>query len=512
MDYYEARDDLDEPPLEQSGPSPIQQFYEGAYIFITGASGFMGKVLLEKLLRTCNVAEIYILVRDKKGVKSQERLASILDDNFFDLLKTKKPYEIKKVKIVTGDCSLPGLGLSEEHKALLSHVNVIFHAAATLSMDQHLRVAYITNVVATKFLLEFAKTLSYLKAFMYISTAYTHAYRDLVEEKFYDVVFDEDHIGQLCNEFDDQQIGAMTPKLIGRWGNTYALTKACAENLISKYDKILPIGVIRPSIVVSVSDKPLRGWINNLYGAIGVVSGTAVGLLRLWCADPDMVADMVPVDLAINMTLAASWEVATKNTRLKIYNSETSSKNPMTYDILRTDNFSFGKNLQTTQCIAVQSFFIVKNKTMFRLYTIWYHVIPAFFIDIFLQLTGRKPQLMSIYAKVYNVNKSLMPYCVEKNISFTSNNVDEMWNSLDPVDKRLFNFDLAALDWHEFWLYALKGMRAYLLNDPIETVSQGVKHTRKLWIRKLVFDSIIWTSLSYLAYIVIRKILRSLFV
>ena len=32
--------------------SPIQQFYQGKTVFITGATGFMGKVLLEKLLRS----------------------------------------------------------------------------------------------------------------------------------------------------------------------------------------------------------------------------------------------------------------------------------------------------------------------------------------------------------------------------------------------------------------------------------------------------------------------------
>lgn len=55
-----------------------------------------------------------------------------------------------------------------------------------------------------------------------------------------------------------------------------------------------------------------------MYGAVGVVMGTAIGLLRFWCADPDMVADMIPVDTAINMTLAATWEVATKNTQLLV--------------------------------------------------------------------------------------------------------------------------------------------------------------------------------------------------
>lgn len=51
MDYYEPRDNLDDLPLETTETSPIQNLFEGKYIFITGASGFMGKVLMEKLLR-----------------------------------------------------------------------------------------------------------------------------------------------------------------------------------------------------------------------------------------------------------------------------------------------------------------------------------------------------------------------------------------------------------------------------------------------------------------------------
>lgn len=53
-----------------------------------------------------------------------------------------------------------------------------------------------------------------------------------------------------------------------------------------------------------------------MYGATGVVLGTATGLLRVWGTDPNQVGDMIPVDMAINMTLAATWEVITKNTQM----------------------------------------------------------------------------------------------------------------------------------------------------------------------------------------------------
>ena len=53
----------------------IQKFYAGKTIFITGASGFMGKVLLEKLLYSCSdVQEILILMRPKRGISGKERV------------------------------------------------------------------------------------------------------------------------------------------------------------------------------------------------------------------------------------------------------------------------------------------------------------------------------------------------------------------------------------------------------------------------------------------------------
>lgn len=56
----------------------IPQFYSQQQIFVTGATGFMGKVLLEKLLRSCPDLEIiYVLVRNRKDKSAQERWKEI---------------------------------------------------------------------------------------------------------------------------------------------------------------------------------------------------------------------------------------------------------------------------------------------------------------------------------------------------------------------------------------------------------------------------------------------------
>ncbi|XP_043481293.1 putative fatty acyl-CoA reductase CG5065 [Leptopilina heterotoma] len=56
----------------------IQQFYTDQSIFITGGTGFVGKILIEKLLRSCpRIKTVYILVREKKGKQFRDRLKEI---------------------------------------------------------------------------------------------------------------------------------------------------------------------------------------------------------------------------------------------------------------------------------------------------------------------------------------------------------------------------------------------------------------------------------------------------
>jgi alcohol-forming fatty acyl-CoA reductase len=48
----------------------ICEFYRGKNVVVTGATGFCGKVLIEKLLRSFeDIGKIYILIRRKKNGK-----------------------------------------------------------------------------------------------------------------------------------------------------------------------------------------------------------------------------------------------------------------------------------------------------------------------------------------------------------------------------------------------------------------------------------------------------------
>lgn len=57
----------------------VPDFFAGKNVLITGGSGFLGKVLIEKLLRSCpDIGNLYLLLREKRGVEPEKRLKDML--------------------------------------------------------------------------------------------------------------------------------------------------------------------------------------------------------------------------------------------------------------------------------------------------------------------------------------------------------------------------------------------------------------------------------------------------
>lgn len=145
---------------------PIPEYFSGKSVFITGGTGFMGKVLIEKLLRSCSgIERIYVLMRGKKNKTVEERLQKMLalpvsttacqsfaklacyivsecvsaskqlivSFQAFVKVRRKDDTLLNKVVPLTGDASEKNLGLSEEdQKTLFREVSVIYHVAASV--------------------------------------------------------------------------------------------------------------------------------------------------------------------------------------------------------------------------------------------------------------------------------------------------------------------------------------------------------------------------------------------
>ena len=231
------------------GEGNLKDFYFGKTILVTGATGFIGRLLVAKLLRLGNVKEILICSRPKKGKSNEERLNSIFNGFLFEnVAKFDKTFK-SKLRIMNCDLELKDLGISSDDKKYIkSNVEIIIHAAATVRFDELLKKAIQINVYGTKSFLDLALETENLQSFVHISTAFTQCPLEHIKETFYEPPLEYHTALCMVESLSDDQIDSLTPKLIAPWPNTYTFTKAIAEDLVRQYSNQLPIGIIRPSI------------------------------------------------------------------------------------------------------------------------------------------------------------------------------------------------------------------------------------------------------------------------
>jgi len=66
--------------MELTAEASIKTLFDGAEVFITGGTGFIGKTVIEKLLRSCTgIKTIYVLVR-LKNKSAEERIQKLADN------------------------------------------------------------------------------------------------------------------------------------------------------------------------------------------------------------------------------------------------------------------------------------------------------------------------------------------------------------------------------------------------------------------------------------------------
>lgn len=242
--------------------SKIREFYRGKSIFVTGGTGFMGKVLIEKLLYSCSdLQRIFILVRSKKHQNVNDRVKEMLSSPAFDRVKSEKPEVLEKIVPIQGDVELVNLGIGDEDMIrVLAETEIIFNVAAAVDFLAHVEHSFRGNVLSLVNLTQIAKKMTRLQVLMHVSTGFCFRDRDDIEEIFYDSKLYRWVVNDIENAKDYLTI-ASNSSLHGHQC-TYSYTKRLAEIVANEEQRNLPIVVVRPSIGSLKSSKFLFVWTN----------------------------------------------------------------------------------------------------------------------------------------------------------------------------------------------------------------------------------------------------------
>ncbi|XP_035658073.1 fatty acyl-CoA reductase 1-like [Branchiostoma floridae] len=451
-----ASDDvLDRPKETIKMTSAIADFYKDKNVFVTGATGFLGKVLVEKLLRSCpEVKGIYLLIRPRGPQTVQERLNKMVECKLFDKVRHEQPTFHCKLHAIPGEMCEPDLGISQSDQGMLvSKIHILFHAAATVNFNAPLKASMQLNVVGTRYVIALCHDLKHLQAFVHVSTAYANCDRSYIEEVIYPSPVQPLKLIDTLEWMDNTMVTKLTPDLIGKRPNTYTFTKACTEYLLTQEAADLPLSIVRPSIIGGSWREPL-------------VVGT--GLLRFMRGKNSAYADIVPVDMTANLIIAAAWDTAVSRAEtIPVYNVTSGGVNPLKWGEFSAMLGTYFNKHPLDKLFRTPNITFINNSFMYQFWQIVSHKGPAFLYDIWLSMIGQKPKVWKMYEKVERA-LSKFEYFTSHHWEWSHDNTDALMAKMGTEDKKIFNFDYRGLHWPTYMENYVLGMKKYVLKEDMD--------------------------------------------
>ncbi|KAI5002630.1 hypothetical protein ZWY2020_027280 [Hordeum vulgare] len=384
-------------------------------ILVTGSTGFLGKLLVEKILRVQpNLKKLYLVVRASNAASAEQRILSeVLGKDLFNTTREKHGLDgfekLIKEKIIplAGDTGTQNFGLdSSTVNDLCKEIDVIIHGAATTSFYERYDVALASNALAAQYICEFAKKCRNLKMLLHVSTAFVTGTREglLLEKELLmgetlrpgyclDIRAESRLVQKVKTELraakrtgSEQSSEKTTMKELGLkrachfgWPNVYTFTKAMGEMLLAHERGDLPVVIMRPAMVTSTFQDPFPGWIEGARTIDALIVAYTEQAFPCFIGDRKNIIDVVPADMVVNATLVAMAVHWNEKGQI-IYNVCSALQNPLSGYVLEDacwDYFSKHPRVQEDgKPIQNKRPYVFKSFTLFRAYLILVCKLP----------------------------------------------------------------------------------------------------------------------------------------
>lgn len=478
----------------------VPEFYNEKTVFITGGTGFLGICLIEKLLRSCpGLKNIYLLIRPKKGKQVEDRLQELTQNSIFDTLREEnKTHLFKKLLAVAGDVGEENLGLSSADRlTLVEVVQVVFHSAATLDFEADLKITANTNILGTRRVLQLCQEIRDLKAMVHVSSAYVNSRESDVEEKVYPAPANVNDVLSMIENLDMEALKTRTPQILAGHPNAYTFTKHLAEHEVRNAG--IPAVIVRPSMITGAWKEPDPGWTISKNGPAGFFMGAGKGVVRRLPLADNLIYDYIPVDIVVNNLIVAAYAVDRDRPQdVPVYHCTSSTCNPYRWEMLKGNINHYMHTYPIKSAVWYPYLRFLPSIFLYKLSALFVHLIPAYILDTITRLTGGRPILVRLHK---NINKSLD--LLEKFIftewKFHNDQTLRLHKSLSRDDQVQFNLDITSLNWEDYMVNVLIGVRKYLHKEPTKTLpkarsKQKILLVIHLFVQAVLFGCVWWVT------------------
>lgn len=453
------------------------------------------------------------MVRTKQNMTIQERINKYFENITFDRLRKSNPNFMSKVQPIYGDLLKVNMGISpEDHRLLTQNVDIIIHNAAEVSFAARISNILKINVLGTKYMLDLAGKCSRLKAFVYVSTAYSHSYNKRIEEKLYEPPGDLKMVEDMIRSDETAPYGiseASVRDLLGKWVNTYTFSKSVAEGLVDDFCRKSSVACMihRPTIVVASYDEPVPAWIGNNKGPATMFILIAMGLVRVLPVNEDTVIDFVPVDLAVNGLLAAIWDLISHKDpkETHVYNYGASIWKPANIEESRKIFFESIENYPLNKMVWYPSVISARSIYSFILLHLLLHLIPAALGDAVLYMMGKQPKAFKL---AWQVTTFIFPlyYFATGNWAVEVENTQNILMHMNVADYKDFSFDIAKVEWRIAMNNYARSVKCGILKEDLSTLPAAKERYKKL---KIAYYTVCTLALVFMVFFLYRKMYSS---